>query len=76
MFVPCSFENIQCLVFVFTWQVTKILVFFFVLFFVFCFVFFRAALVAFGGYQARGLIRAAAAGLCHNHSHTRSEPCL
>jgi len=35
--------------------------------------FLRATLVAYGGSQARGLIRATAAGLRHSHSHTRSE---
>ena len=29
---------------------------------------------AYGGSQARGQIRAVAAGLCHSHSNTRSEP--
>ena len=32
--------------------------------------------VAYGGSQARGLIRAAAAGLSDSHSNTRSEPYL
>ena len=55
-------------------------VFFF--FFVFVFVFFvffcyhRATPMTYGGSQARGLICAVAAGLCHSHSNTRSEPCL
>ena len=35
-----------------------------------------AAPVAYGGSQARGLIRAAASGLCHSHSKAGSEPCL
>ena len=43
-------------------------------FFVFCL--FRAALTAYGGSQARGLIGAVAAGLCHSHSNARSELCL
>ena len=38
-----------------------------------CCLFFRAALVAYGGSQARGLIRAVAAGLHRSHSNTRSE---
>ena len=37
---------------------------------------FRAAPVAYGGSQARSLIRAAAAGLQHKHSHTGSKPRL
>ena len=40
------------------------------------FIFFRAAPVAYGDSQARDLIEATAAGLHHNHSNTRSEPCL
>ena len=40
-------------------------------FFIFCL--FRAALSAYGGSQARGRIRAAAAGLCQSHSNTGSE---
>ena len=47
----------------------------------FCLIFFffdfpRAASAAYGGSQARGLIRAAAAGLCQSHSNTGSEPSL
>ena len=38
--------------------------------------FFRAAPAAYGGFQARGLIRAVAAGLPHSHSHARFEPHL
>jgi len=30
--------------------------------------------MAYGGSQARGLIRATAAGLCHSHSNAGSEP--
>ena len=43
------------------------------LFFVFVFCLFRAALAAYGGSQARGGVRAVAAGLCHSHRNTRSE---
>ena len=42
------------------------------LFFV-CFCLFRAAPEAYGSCQARGQIWAIAAGLCHSHSHARSE---
>ena len=49
----------------------------------FCFVFnffdiclFRATPAAHGGSQARGLIRAIAAGLHHSHSNARSKPRL
>ena len=43
-----------------------------------CFVFclFTNAFTAYGGSQARGLIRAVAAGLCHSHGNARSEPHL
>ena len=37
---------------------------------------FRAALTAYGGSQARGLIRATAASPHHRHSNAGSEPCL
>ena len=42
---------------------------FFHFFFVRSFLLFRAALTAYGGSQARGQIRAVAAGLCHSHSN-------
>ena len=42
----------------------------------FVFLYFRTACMAYGGSQARGWIRAAAAGLHHSHSNTRSEPHL
>ena len=35
---------------------------------------FRATPMADGGYQTRGLIGAAAVGLCHSHSNTGSKP--
>ena len=44
------------------------------IFFFFCLL--RATPVAYGGSQDRGRIGAVAAGLRHNHSHARSEPCL
>ena len=37
---------------------------------------FKAAPEVYGGSQARGRIRAAAAGRHHRHSNARSEPCL
>ena len=40
------------------------------IFFVF---FFRIALMAYGGSQARGHIGAVAAGLCHSHSNAGSK---
>ena len=43
--------------------------------FFFC-LFFRASSMTCGGSQARGLVRATAAGLCHSHSNARSEPHL
>ena len=39
-------------------------------------VFFRTTPEAYGGYQARGPIRAKAAGLHHSHSNARFEPRL
>ena len=42
----------------------------------FFFILFRATHTAYGGSQARGLIRAVAAGLHHCHSNARSKPCL
>ena len=39
-------------------------------------VFFRATPTACGDSQDRGLIRAAATGLCQSHSNTRSDLCL
>ena len=39
-------------------------------------VFFRAAPASYGDSQARGRIRAVAAGLCHSHSTIRSKFCL
>ena len=46
--------------------------------FVFCFFFFlhRVTLATYGSSQARGWIGAAAASLCHGHSHTGSELLL
>ena len=43
---------------------------------IFFLVFSRAAPMAYGGSQARGLIGAAAASLHHSHSNARSEPRL
>ena len=48
--------------------------FFFFFFFFFCLL--RSTPVAYGSSHARGQIRAAAAGLCHSHSNTGSEPRL
>ena len=45
-------------------------------FFLFFFVFSRAVLVAYRGSQARGPVRAVAAGLHHSHSNGGSELCL
>ena len=50
-----------------------LILFYFLSFFFF---FFRAASMAFGGSQTRGLIGAIAVGLHHSHSNTRSELCL
>ena len=45
----------------------------FCLFFLGLVLLFRAESVVYGGSQARGCIRAAAASLHHSHSNTRSE---
>ena len=45
-------------------------------FFLSVFLFFRATPVAYEGSQARGLIGATAAALCHSHSNARSKPRL
>ena len=37
---------------------------------------FRATLTAYGSSQAKGQIRAVAAGLRHSHSNVGTEPCL
>ena len=42
----------------------------------FFFLLFRATPMAYGSSQARGQIRATAAGLCHSHSNAGSKPCL
>ena len=44
--------------------------------YLFIFVFSRATPAAYGGSQARSLIRGVAAGLCHSHSNAGSEWCL
>ena len=45
-------------------------------FFLIFFAFFKAAPMAYGGFQAMGLIRATAAGLYHSHSNVGSKPHL
>ena len=45
-------------------------------FFFFFFGLFRAALVAYGGSQARDQIGVVAASLCHSHSSAGAEPGL
>ena len=54
---------------------SAITLFYFILFFS-LFAFSRAAPAAHGGSQARGLIRAVAAGLYQSHSNAGSEPRL
>jgi len=53
--------------------VAEIIFFFFVFL---SFAFSRAALVAYGGSQVRGRIRAVATGLRQSHSNAGSQPCL
>ena len=50
--------------------------FFFFFFFIGLFAISWAALAAYGGSQARGLIRAVAPSLCQSHSKAGSEPHL
>ena len=52
----------------------NILFYFILFYFILFYCLFRAATMAYGGSQARGLIRAIAASLRHSHSHARSEP--
>ena len=42
----------------------------------FFFIFYRATPMAYGGSQARGLVRAVATSLCQSHSNMGSEPYL
>ena len=64
----------KCVLFI-LYRANRIITFVFAL--SFClFVFSRAAPVACGGSQARGLIGAVATGLCHSHSSMGSEPRL
>ena len=49
---------------------------FFIFLIFFFFLLFRAAPTAYGSSQARGRIRATAAGLCHSHNNAGSKPCL
>ena len=56
------------------WELLNLFLFYFIFFIFFCL--FRAAPVAYGGSQARGLIGATDANLHHSHSNTKSEPHL
>ena len=56
---------------IFKFNEVQLISFLFLFFFLF-----RAAPEAYGGSQARGQIRAAAADLHHSHSNARSKPCL
>ena len=47
-----------------------------IFYFYFYFLLFRAVPAAYGGSQGRSQIRATAAGLCHSHSNSGSEPHL
>ena len=47
-----------------------------IIFFPYLFVFLEPHLVAYEGFQARGLIGVVAAGLRQRHSNARSGPCL
>ena len=58
---------------VFVWLVGWLVLVLIFLLFVCLFLSFKAAFAAYGSSQARGGIEAAAAGLYHSHSNTRSE---
>ena len=45
-----------------------------ILIFIYLLSFFQGYTAAYGISQMKGRIRAATAGLCHSHSHARSEP--
>ena len=49
---------------------------FFIFYFIYLFLLFRAIPTAYGGSQARGLIGSIAASLHHSHSKAGSEPHL
>ena len=51
----------------------KLTISIYILYILFFFLLFRAALVAYGSSQTRGLIGAAAAGLLHSHSNVGSK---
>ena len=71
--ITISFSPVAVNLFMFTFKVSSLWAAYSCAFFFF-FVFwsFRGAPVAYGGSQARGLIRAIAAILRHSHSHARS----
>ena len=60
------------------WPFFKIFILLIMEFFCCCwlFAFSRAASMAYGGSQARGVFGALATGLPHSHSNAGSEPCL
>ena len=62
--------------FLFRYVCSFVLVFIFYLFIYFGLCPFRATHMAYGGSQARGLIGATAAGLCHSHGNMGSDPRL
>ena len=56
------------------WELPRLILFIYL--FIYLFILCRAASGAYGGSQAKGLIRAAAAGLHHSHSNLGSQPHL
>ena len=68
--------SIKCYLSETTWSVNYIFIPLLDSFLFLFFCFFRSAPVAYGSSQARGWIRAAAAGLHHRHSNIGSEPHL
>ena len=74
--IPLQWPGLLMLDFLTHCAIVRTPKFYFILFHFLSFSPFRVTLAACGGFQARGLIRAVAAGLRQSHSNARSEPCL
>ena len=66
--------NLIIIIIIYATAICILLTFLFVCFCLYAFS--RAASTAYGGSQARGLVRAVATGLHHSHSNVRSETRL
>ena len=64
---------LKMLLYIFWFQIS---LFYFIYLFILVFLSFRVTATAYGGSQARGPIRALAAGLCQSHRNVGSEPYL